>query len=120
MQRYLQMLLIILGALIFEMGDALQSPKSDSCEICDRHHEQLLCNNRHNIDIERTSTITAPSVQTTTINTQRHMQQRNISAANIGHISVIFNYPVSLFIHRLGSCARAIDFYLYMLCQLRL
>jgi hypothetical protein len=101
----------------------LHNPKSengDNYTFCDRHHEQLVCNNRHNIDIERTSTISAPSVQTTTINTQRHAQQRHIAVANICATSSVANYPVSLFVHRLGSCARAIDFYLYMLCQLRL
>ena len=128
MQRFFRILLIILGAIVFEMGDALHTPKSVSGEShasCDNQQELLVCNNRHNIDIEHTSTIAIPSAQTITLNNQRHSQQRHSqqrfqTIANIGVVRTIANYPISPFTHRLGTHTRAIDFYLYMLCQLRL
>jgi hypothetical protein len=128
MQRFFKIVLIILGATLFEMGDALLAPKSDSGESHasgSHHQEQLVCNNRHNIDIEHTSTIAIPSAQTIALNNQRHSQLRHSqlrfhATANIGIVHTIADYPISPFTHRLGTHSRAIDFYLYMLCQLRL
>lgn len=128
MQRFFKIVLIVLGVILFEMGDALLTPKSDSGESHasgSHHQEQFVCNNRHNIDIEHTSTIAIPSAQTIALNNQRHSQLRHSqlrfhATANIGIVHTIADYPISPFTHRLGTHSRAIDFYLYMLCQLRL
>ncbi|MBQ2026351.1 MAG: hypothetical protein II214_00430 [Alistipes sp.] len=123
MQKILQIIVVVLGVTIFEIGDVLQYPSSKSdgnCSICDRHHEQLVCNNRHNIDIERTSTISAPSAQTTSLNIQRHSQQRYQSVANSEARFSIASHSAPIFAHRLCAYNRVIDFYLYTLCQLRL
>jgi hypothetical protein len=113
-------LLLLLGAIACEQADILSNVGATECEVVDLHHEQLLCNHRHNIDIERTSTVVVPSVRTITSNTLRQAQQRALYLIDVESIRATINYPVSYFAHRLGNCARAVDFYLYILCQLRL
>ena len=128
MQIFFKIVLIVLGVILFEMGDALHNPTGVSSEnnaSCAHNQEQFVCNNRHNIDIEHTSTIAIPSAQTIALNNQRHSQLRHSqlrfhATANIGIVHTIADYPISPFTHRLGTHSRAIDFYLYMLCQLRL
>lgn len=120
MRRLFTILLFLLGAIACEQADVLSDVDTTGCEVVDLHHEQLLCNHRYNIDIERTSTVVIPSVRTITSNVIRQAQQRALYLIEVEHLRTITNYPLSHFVHRLGSCARAVDFYLYILCQLRL
>ena len=120
MRRLFTILLFLLGAIACEQADVLSDVGTTQCEVVDLHHEQLLCNHRYNIDIERTSTVVIPSVRTITSNVIRQAQQRALYLIEVEHLRTITNYPLSHFVHRLGSCARAVDFYLYILCQLRL
>lgn len=120
MRKLFTILLLLLGAFACEQADIISVADAVECEVVDLHHEQLLCNHRHNIDIERTSTVVAPSVRTITSNTLRQAQQRASYLIGVERLRTVVNYPVSYFAHRLGSCARAVDFYLYILCQLRL
>ena len=120
MRKMVVILLLALGALVFEQGDIAPAATTSECEVVDLHHEQLVCNHRYNIDAERTSSLVIPSVRTTINNTSRYQQHRTLSYAVAGRSITTSNYLVTRFIHRLGTCARAVDFYLYMLCQLRL
>jgi len=110
----------LLGAIACGQVEFISAADAVECEVVDLHHEQLLCNHRHNIDIERTSTVMVPSVRTITSNVLRQAQQRASYMIDVERLRVVANYPISYFAHRLGSCARAVDFYLYILCQLRL
>ena len=113
-------LLLLLGAITIEQAGVVSSNIVAECEVVDLHYEQLMCNHRHNIDIERTSTVVLPSVRTTTSGHLRQAHERIVCFVVAEHLATTTNYPVSQFIHRLGNCARAVDFYLYILCQLRL
>ena len=120
MRRIFTILLLLLGAIACEQADLLSNTGATECEVVDLRHEQLLCNHRYNIDIERTSTVVMPSVRTITSNTQRQAQQRASYLIDVESLRTTINYPVSYFAHRLGNRARAVDFYLYILSQLRL
>ncbi len=119
MRNILIIATFLLGAVIFERADFAPTPTMSQFEISDTHHEQLECCHRHNIDAERTSTVVVPSVRTTSASSLRQAQQRIFHFVVAERIAST-NYPTIRFIHRLGCCARAVDFYLYILCQLRL
>ena len=120
MRKMVVILLLALGALVFEQGDIAPAATASECEVVDLHHEQLVCNHRYNIDAERTSTVVVPSVRTSVTPSTRYQQNRTLSYAVAGRSITTSNYLVTHFVHRLGSCARAVDFYLYTLCRLRL
>lgn len=120
MRRLVSMLLFVLGALAFEWADIIPTATTSECEVVDLHHEQIVCNHRYNIDAERTSTIVVPSVRTSVTPSTRYQQNRTQHFAVVGRSIATSNYLVTRFIHRLGTCARAVDFYLYTLCRLRL
>ena len=119
MRRIIIIATYLLGVFVFERVDFAPTPTISQFEITDTHHEQLECCHRHNIDAERTSTVVVPSVRTTSISSSRQAQQRILHFVVAERIATT-NYPTIRFIHRLGCCARAVDFYLYVLCQLRL
>ena len=120
MRKLLAILLFILGAIAFKQVDTLSVTTAVECEVVDLHHEQLVCNHRYNIDAERTSSVVVPSVRMTVNNAPRYQQNRHMNLSVIGRSITTSNYLVTRFIHRLGTCARAVDFYLYTLCRLRL
>lgn len=120
MRKLVAILLFVLGAFAFEQADITSMTTSLECEVSDLHHEQLLCNHRYNIDAERTSTVVVPSVRTSLTSSPRYQQHRTLHLSVAGRSLNTSNYLVTLFVHRLGSCARAVDFYLYTLCRLRL
>ena len=120
MRRLFTIVLILLGACAFGPNDLSAAQGVAESELLDLHHEQLLCNHRHNIDAERTSTVVVPSVRITLNNAPRYQQNRTSHDAVEGRNITTSNYLVSHFIHRLGTCARSVDFYLYTLCRLRL
>ena len=120
MRKLVAILLFALGAYSIEQVDLSPRATSSECEVADLHHEQLVCNHRYNIDAERTSTVVVPSVRTSVTPSPRYHQNRTLHLLVAGRSINTSNYLVALFVHRLGSCARAVDFYLYTLCRLRL
>ena len=120
MHKLIAILLFVLGIFASEQIDILPQATSSEYEVMDLHHEQLICNHRYNIDAERTSSVVLPVVPTTINNSLRYQQNRMFHIAVVGRSIITSNYLVTRFIHRLGTCARAVDFYLYTLCQLRL
>ena len=91
-------LLLLLGAIACEQADILSNVGATECEVVDLHHEQLLCNHRHNIDIERTSTVVVPSVRTITSNTLRQAQQRALYLIDVAYNTYTLEYFCSFFI----------------------
>ena len=120
MLKLIAILLFVLGIFASEQIDILPQATSSEYEVMDLHHEQLICNHRYNVDAERTSSIVLPVVPTTINNSLRYQQNRTLHIAVVGRSIITSNYLVTRFIHRLGTCARAVDFYLYTLCRLRL
>ena len=118
----------VLFILIVLLGFSFHERECGQCEVSNAEQvarvtqpEQLSCNYRHNIDIEQTSTVAViPSVCTITSNISRPAQLRMFHLMAVENIRITSNYPTLHFVHRLGNCTRAVDFYLYMLCQLRL
>ena len=119
MRRIFIIALFLLGGFIFEKTDFTPTQAAPQFEISDTHNAQLECCHRHNIDAERTSTIVVPSVRTASTTSSRQAQQRTFHFV-VAERFATTNYPTTLFIHRLGNLPRAVDFYLYILCQLRL
>ena len=120
MHKMLTISLFFLAAFLCGQGDVTTAQSVKEGEFFDLHHEQLVCNHRYNIDAERTSSVVVPSVRTTLNTAPRYQQNRTSQNAIVGRSITTSNYLVSRFIHRLGTCARAVDFYLYTFCQLRL
>lgn len=112
--------MLLLGGFAFDKCDISHSTGNAEFEIIDIHHEQIKCCHRYNIDAERTSSVVIPTARTTTSNISRQGQQRVLHFAVIERFATNTNYPITLFIHSLGTCARAVDLYLYILCRLRL
>lgn len=112
--------MLLLGGFACENVDLRPSGEGAACEVVDMHYAQLVCNNRHNIDIEPSASVVVPAVRTTASNISRQAQLRATYLITVEHLRSLTNYPISHFIHRLGSSNRAVDFYLYTLCQLRL
>ena len=119
MHRIFLIVLFLLGGLLFEKGDFAPTQNLAKFEFSDRHNVQLECCHRYNIDAERTSTIVVPSARTAQTTSSRQAQQRILNFV-VAERFATTNYPTTIFIHRLGNLPRAVDFYLYMLCQLRL
>lgn len=119
MRRIFIIAIVLLGSLLFENGNFTPTPKGSQSTFADAHHEQLKCCHRYNIDAERTSTVVVPSVRTASTTSSRQIQQRTLHFVVAERFDTT-NYPTTIFIHRLGNLPRAVDFYLYILCQLRL
>ena len=112
--------IFLLGGVIFGNGYSTSSHNEIvKCEFSDTHQEQIECCRRYNIDAERTSSIVVPSVRTSSTTSSRQAQQRLFHFV-VAERFATTQYPTTIFIHRLGQLSRAVDFYLYMLCQLRL
>ena len=120
MRRIFAILMLLLGVFAFERADIRPSAEGMACEVVDMHHAQLVCNNRHNIDIEHSASVVVPTITSTSSSIARQAQQRLLHFEVVEEQRNLTNYPIAHFIHRLGSCARAVDYYLYILCQLRL
>jgi hypothetical protein len=121
MRKWVIIVLLALGAFAFEQMDtpALQAiePKN---EVADIHDEMFVCAHRNNSAAETPSSVEVPLAQIRTINGPRTHTYRAPHIAATGHFYTTSNYVVAHFIHRLGTFVRAVDFYLYTLCQLRL
>lgn len=119
MRKLLTLTIALLAAFVAE-AHSLSNEWHSSCEVENRYEEQLKCCHRRNIDAERTTSVVVPTARTTTSNISRQEHQRLLHISFIGRFATNTNYPVTRYIHRLGTCARAVDLYLYILCQLRL
>ena len=120
MRRLIAIVLVLLGVFAFEQLDVETAQAATPGEIADIQHEELSADYSHNRDAEEPSSLEMPSVQTRTINGHRTNTNRAPQISATGHYNTTSNYAVARFTHRLSTYARAVDFYLYTLCQLRL
>ncbi len=120
MRKIVAILLFLLGLFALERADIAGAEARTSCERVVRTEQLSVCTHR-NVDAEQPSSVAVvPTARTITINGSRINTLRAPHIAATGHFHTISHYVVAQFIHRLGSFARAVDFYLYTLCQLRL
>ncbi|MBR6655951.1 MAG: hypothetical protein IKL20_05040 [Alistipes sp.] len=120
MRKLIAIILFLLGVFAYEQIDVVPEQIEVPNEVSDLHREQYTCCRRYNVDAERTTSVVVPTAQTTVVTTPRTHSYRAPHIAASGHFYTTSNYVVAHFIHRLGSLSRAVDFYLYTLCQLRL
>ena len=120
MRRLIAIALVLLGVFAFKQLNFSTVQVNTKSEIVDIHKVQIDCNHRNNNDVEQSSQVVVPTAQIRTINGQRTTISRAPHIASTGNCYTTSKYVVAQFIHRLGSLARAIDFYLYTLCRLRL
>ena len=120
MRKLWMILLLLIGAIALDRVDVVSQQETSACEISDIRTPQLANASHHNIDAERTSSVVVPSVRVTTTTTSRSSQQRLFAALFVEHYQTITNYSTERFLHRISHFARAVDYYLYMLCVLRL
>ena len=120
MRRLIAIILFLLGVSLSERVNVASDDSMPSAEVVDLHREQLRCNHRFNVDAEQTTSVVLPAVRSVVSGTSRQAQQRTAYLHAVEYARTIINYPVIRFIHRLGSCDRAVDYYLYILCRLRL
>lgn len=120
MRKLVAISLFLLVAFAFERIDVAIPQVECENEVVDLNKLQFDSNYRHNIDAERPLPLVVPSARTITTNGFRAHTVRTPHIAASGHFCTTAKYVVARFIHRLGSFVRAVDFYLYTLCQLRL
>ena len=120
MRKLVAILFVLLGVFAFEQLDFSTAQADTKSEIVDSQKEQIDCNRRNNNDVEQPSRVVVPSAQIRIINGQRTTLCRAPHIATTGHYNTTSEYVVAQFTHRLGSLPRAIDYYLYTLCRLRL
>ena len=113
-------ILFVVEAFVLNGAEVNSDAVGAERAIADRHHEQLVCSHRYNVDAERTSQVVLPAARSVTNSSSRNIQQRFSTFISGENHRTITNYSVFSFIHRLGNYARAVDYYLYMFCQLRL
>ena len=118
--KFVAIILFVVEAFVFNSADVTLTTVSAERTIADRHHEQLVCSHRYNIDAGETTSVVIPSVRSVTTSSYRQIQQRFLALLCVENHQTITNYSVSVFLHRLGNYFRAVDYYLYMFCQLRL
>ena len=120
MRKLLIVLLCFVGIAALDIDGAVSQCAKIECNVSDLHNEQIVCALRYNVAAERTSSVVIPSARTIAVSTIRYLHPRHSIVILSDNYQIINNYSVLRFIHRLGNCARAIDYYLYMFCQLRL
>ena len=120
MRRVLVILLLVVGITLLDRVVVAEPIANIECSISDLHREQLCCNHRYNFDAENPSSIVVPTARTSTNLTTRNSQQCVSAISIVGHHYASTKYLVARCINRLGHFSRAIDFYLYVFCVLRL
>lgn len=120
MRKLWMILLLLVGAIALDRVDVVAQPESYACDICDVRTPQFANASHHSIDAEQPSTIIVPTARITTTPPTRYSQRRSFEVPTIEHYQTITNYSVARFIHRISHFARAVDYYLYMLCVQRL
>jgi hypothetical protein len=120
MRRLIAIVLVLLGVFAFQQLDMPTAQAATPGEIADARHEELSIDYRNNRDAESPTQLVVPSVQIRTVNGPRTNTYRAPQIAATGHHYTTSNYVVARFVNRLSHYARAVDFYLYTFCQLRL
>jgi len=120
MRKLIAIILFLLGFYAFEQIDVTPVQVDTPSELSDLHHEQFTCCRRYNVNAEPTSSIVVPAANTIVVKVPRTQTCRVPHISASGHFYTTSNYPVAHFMHRLGTLSRAVDFYLYTLCRLRL
>lgn len=121
MYHWLVILLFSLGASLSERAGIAHTHNENGthCEIYDLCREQIECCRHYNFDAERTASVVVPSARNSSTTSSRQAQQRFLHFV-VAERFATTNYPTRYFIHRLGNYSRAVDYYLYLFCQLRL
>lgn len=120
MRKLVAISLFLLAAFAFERADILLAkPSAESCAL-EQHTVHIESGHRHYDDAERCDNLIVPSARILTTNSNRAHTFRSPHISATGHFHTISKYVVARFTLRLGSLPRAVDFYLYTLCQLRL
>ena len=121
MYHWLVILLFSLGASLSERADIAPTHNNTgtNSEVHDLCREQIECCLHYNFDAERTSSVVVPSARNSSTTSSRQAHQRFFHFV-VAERFATTNYPTRYFIHRLGNYSRAVDYYLYLFCQLRL
>lgn len=120
MRRVLSILLFALCLALFGQGSEGASVciKKESESLKNRYTEQIDCQQRCNNFAHRTESISVPATSVTTFGVKSfHPRLASVATATI---STGTNYLTTNFSYFIICGRRAIDYYLYTLCQLRL
>ena len=120
MRKLWVILLFLIGAVALDRADIASQQEQAKCDILDIRIPQLANASHYNIDAERPSSVVVPSVRVSTNTSVRYSQSRLFASLHSEHHQTTINYSVARFIHRISQFSRAVDYYLYMLCVLRL
>ena len=122
MYRWIYILLLSFCSFIGWQGEAIAS-NSDSINkvelIADRYVEQLECAHRYNNFANRSHSITIPATSISTVGTRGQQMRLCADSATLTSIASGVIYSIEFSLYRICS-GRAIDYYLYTLCCLRL
>ena len=121
MRRVLSILLFSLCLVLFGQGSEEFSPsvKRESESLKNRYTEQIDCQQRCNNFAHRTESISVPATSVTTLAVKSF--QPRLASVVAGAVATGANhYLTTSFSYFIICGRRAIDYYLYALCQLRL
>lgn len=119
MRKLWVILLFLIGVIALDRVDIASQQECAKCEVT-TCIPQFANASHHNIDAERPLSVVVPSVRITSTTSARYSQLRSLVSLASEHYQTITNYSATRFIHRISPFARAVDYYLYMLCVLRL
>ena len=116
----IRLLVILLGmfGIVYAEQLTITEVNTSVDEIVDGYAEQLICRNTHNVDIQHGEGVSLSVGQLS----RRVLRSthRMIFVPQVEHHLTTTLYPISFFFYRLGGGFRAIEYYLYTLCQLRI
>lgn len=104
-------------------GNAARScAEGYDCAVNDCYDSQLSSQHRHNLDIDFASAVCVPSCNTSVShNFVRNNVLRVIHNEVVGsNVAPVCRYCISGCIHRLSLGERAVEYYLYTLCRIRI
>ncbi len=120
MRKFIAILFVFVGVLAFEQLDSSTASVAVPTNEVKERRVELSANYTPNRELEAPFSVEVPSVQIRVINGHRTQIYRAPQISASGHYHTVSNYAVARYILRLSSYTRAVDFYLYTLCQLRL
>ena len=121
MGKFLTILLFYLcSASFMQSADLSSSAAKSGCEqIASRYVEQIDCQRQCNNFAHRSEQISIPSTSVTTAAEKSYQPRVAVIGDNLHSLCVVNYYCTRFSLYRLCG-RRAIDYYLYTLCRLRL
>lgn len=117
---YIALLYVAMTLCATTDADLAKAAHAQESSVASRYDEQIACCHRCNMSAEQVQQVVTPtgSVRTLSHQSRQTSGDRTSESAQCGLST--HNYSIDCFVHRLSLGDRAVDFYLYRLCRLRI